>query len=278
MTLKELKFLLNRYKLSPNKLRGQNFLIDEPVLDQIIYTASQEQAELILEVGPGIGALTQRLILLDKPIVALEIERSFEPLLDKLARATTNLEIIWQDILSLGERQWQDILAKHNVGTYQVVANIPYYLTGKFIQKFMTIKPAPLNLTLLLQREVAERLVSQDKKQSLLSLAVGFYGQAKIIRLVDKSSFYPAPQVDSALVHIYNVKAWPHKVEEKKVWQLVKRGFAQKRKKLFNNLLTDTRIDKGQLSDAFVSAGLDTNVRAENLSVENWLRLAEKLY
>ncbi|MFA5126875.1 MAG: 16S rRNA (adenine(1518)-N(6)/adenine(1519)-N(6))-dimethyltransferase RsmA [Patescibacteria group bacterium] len=277
MTSAELKFLLNRYKLSPNKLRGQNFLVDDAILDQIIYTAQKREADLILEVGPGMGALTQRLILLGKPVVALEIENNFKPLLDKLAVATGNLEIIWQDIMRLSPRQWQDILARYKVGTYQVVANIPYYLTGKFIQKFMTMHPAPSSLTLLLQKEVAERLVGQDKKNSLLSLAVGFYGQAEIICLVDKKSFYPAPQVDSALVYIYNVKVWSHQVDEKKVWQLVKRGFAQKRKKLFNNLLTDTRLDREKLIGAFAAIGLDQNVRAEDLSVENWLILAKKL-
>lgn len=277
MIVTELKFLLKKYSLSPNKIRGQNFLIDESVLDKIIDTADIQPTDLILEVGPGLGALTQRLLPRVLAVVGLEIDKNFQALLSKLASLNSNLEIIWQDILSLRPESWQAVLKKYKKSEYKIVANIPYYLTGKFIQKFMLFPALPVSLTLLLQKEVAERMVAKDKKYSLLSLAVALYAEVKIVDIVKKNSFYPAPQVDSAIVHIYNIHPWSASVSEKKVWQLIHRGFAQKRKKLVNNILTDPRLQKERLEQAFVDLDLDKNVRAERLSPQQWLQLAEKI-
>lgn len=277
MTIEELKFLLNRYNLSPNKLKGQNFLIDEEVLSEIIDTADLEKDDLVLEVGPGLGALTAKLVAQVRQVVAFEVDHNFQQPLDKLSKVSQNLEIVWQDILSVSQEQWQTILTKYQATNYKIVANIPYYLTGKFIQKFMLFDIAPSSLTLMLQKEVAERLVAKDNKHSLLSLAVAFYGQVNIAALVSKNSFYPVPQVDSAIVHIDSLKAWTHPAEEKFTWQLVHRGFAQKRKKLINNILTDTRLDKIRVSQAFATLNLDQNIRAENLSPSEWLELAQQL-
>lgn len=277
MIVTELKFLLKKYSLSPNKIRGQNFLIDESVLDKIIDTADIQPTDLILEVGPGLGALTQRLLPRVLAVVGLEIDKNFQAPLSKLASLNSNLEIIWQDILSLRPESWQAVLKKYKKSEYKIVANIPYYLTGKFIQKFMLFPALPVSLTLLLQKEVAERMVAKDKKYSLLSLAVALYAEVKIVDIVKKNSFYPAPQVDSAIVHIYNIHPWSASVSEKKVWQLIHRGFAQKRKKLVNNILTDPRLQKERLEQAFVDLDLDKNVRAERLSPQQWLQLAEKI-
>lgn len=277
MTIEELKFVLNKYNLTPNKLRGQNFLLDETVLAEIIATAELKPNDLVLEVGPGLGALTARLLPQVKQVVALEIEHNFKRPLEKLVALSPNLEIVWQDILSLPEQQWQEILAKYQTQDYKIVANIPYYLTGKFIQKFLQFKPSPKSMTLMLQKEVAERLVAKDKKQSLLSLSVAFYGQAIVAAPVPKKCFYPVPQVDSAVIHINNIKAWAYPVDEKFTWQLIHRGFAQKRKKLINNILTDTRLEKDQVSQAFIKLKLDKNIRAENLSPKNWLDLVSLL-
>ena len=141
----------------------------------------------------------------------------------------------------------------------------------------MSFKPAPKSLTLMIQKEVAQRLVASDQKQSLLSLAVAFYGEASLAVVVPKTCFYPVPQVDSAVIHINNIKAWSYPVDEKFTWQLIHRGFAQKRKKLINNILTDTRLDKDKVEQAFTKLNLDKNIRAENLSTQNWLDLVALL-
>lgn len=276
MTIEELEFLLKKHHLTPNKIRGQNFLISDEVLDDIVASSGIDKETLVLEVGPGLGALTQRLIAKAKQVVALEIDHNFKIVLDKLVKVNKNLEIIWQDILSLTDQKWQSILDRYNFGDYKIVANIPYYLTGKFIQKFVLADKKPLSMTLMLQKEVAQRVVD-NKKQSLLSLAVAFYAKSQLIRIVTKDNFYPQPKVDSAILYIYDIHSWDYDVAEKKTWQIIKRGFAFKRKKLFNNLLSDQNIDKEKLQAIFSKIGLDLNIRAEKLTVDDWLNIVKYL-
>ena len=140
MNKEELKFLLDKYNLTPNKIRGQNFLISDEVLDQIISAEQISKSDLVLEIGPGLGALTSRLVKEARQVVAFEVDKNFKKPLDKLSALAGNLEIFWQDILSLSTRQLADILEKHKSKEYKVVANIPYYLTAKFIQKFIQQK------------------------------------------------------------------------------------------------------------------------------------------
>ncbi len=277
MTKEEIKYLLERYDLTPNKLRGQNFLLDEEVLDVIIAKSKVTKDDLVLEVGPGLGALTQKLAVKVERVVAFEIEDSFRLPLEKIAKLNNNINIQWQDILTLQTGQWQAIMAGYKKNSYKIVANIPYYLTGKFIQRFVSFDPVPESMTLMVQKEVAERIIAKDHKMSMLALAVQLYGQVEILQMVNKKSFWPEPKVDSAVIHIFAIKKWSHQLEEKKVWQLIKRGFAKKRKKLLNNLLSDPSLDKDILLVAFNKIGLSENVRAENLAPETWIKLAELL-
>lgn len=278
MTKEEIKYLLQRYDIAPNKLRGQNFLLDEEVLDYIIMKAKVAKEDLVLEVGPGLGALTQKLAAKNAQVVAFEIEDNFRAPLDKIEKLNSNTEIIWQDILTLDAKQWQAILAQKKFTHYKVVANIPYYLTGKFIQKFVSFDPVPDSLTLMVQKEVAERIEAKDDKMSMLSLAVKLYAKVEMLRLVPKKCFWPEPKIDSAVIHIFDIKKWTYPVEEKKTWQLIKRGYAKKRKKLVNNLLSDPSIEKKSLLEAFQKIGLDENIRAENLQATTWVKLAELLF
>lgn len=278
MHLEELKFLLSQYHLTPNKVRGQNFLISNEVLADILQAADLKSSDLVLEVGPGLGALTTQLLARARQVVAFEVDKNLENLLNHLVKLNKNLDLHWQDILSLKERQWQDILLEQKAKDYKIVANIPYYLTGKFINQFLSFKNPPQSMTLMVQREVAERVEAKDAKNSLLSLAVAFYGRAQIVRLVPKNNFFPVPKVDSAILKIDQIKPWTYKAEEKLVWQLIKRGMAHKRKKLFNNLLSDPGIAKEQLEKIFMSLKIDQNARAEDLDKELWLKLAGKIY
>lgn len=277
MTKSELDFLLKKYNLTPNKVRGQNFLISDKVLADIVGAAEIKKDDLILEVGPGLGALTQELLKTSNQVVAFEIEKNFIKPLNKLKEVSKNLEIIWQDILSLQDKEWSDILGRYKKKNYKIVANIPYYLTNKFIQKFILAKNQPQSMTLMIQKEVAERIVVKDSKQSLLSLSVALYAKSKIVGIVTKENFLPAPKVDSAIIHIYDLKPWSYSCSEKTTWQLIKRGFASKRKKLINNLSTDPNLDKEKILTIFSQLNLDKNVRAENLLPQDWLNLSKKL-
>ena len=276
MILEELKFLLKNYGLTPNKLRGQNFLISDEVLEDIVNVSEISRNDLVLEVGAGLGALTQKLAEQAKQVVALEIDQNFKKVLDKLVKINNNVEIIWQDILSLTEDQWQKVLQRYKFADYKIVANIPYYLTGKFIRKFTSASKKPVSMTLMLQKEVALRAVD-NKKNSLLSLAIAFYAKSKVIYIVTKENFYPQPKVDSAILYIYDINGWSYDVDEKKTWALIKWGFAFKRKKLFNNLLSDPQIDKRHLTLIFEKLQLDLNIRAEKLRVEDWINIVKSL-
>jgi len=277
MNQQELQFLLNKYHLTPNKVRGQNFLISDDVLEDTIKAADVNGTDLVLEVGPGMGALSQKLLARAGQVVAFEVDKNFQKPLNKLMAATNNLELVWQDILSLTDRQWEDILQRYQAKNYKIVANIPYYLTAKFIQKFILAEKKPQSMTLMIQKEVAERIAAKNNKHSLLSLSVALYANSELVRLVNKENFYPQPKVDSAVIHIFGVHKWDYDVDEKYVWQLIRRGFASKRKKLSNNLLTDQNLDRKKLSATFVKMGLDDNIRAENLSPTDWLKLCKNL-
>lgn len=277
MDKNQLSFLLKKYNLTPNKIRGQNFLISDQVLQDIISASQIKKDDLILEVGPGLGALTQELIKHGDRVVAFEVDKNFAKVLNKLKEVANNLEIVWQDILSLTDADWAKILFKHKKDNYKIVANIPYYLTSKFIQKFILAEKQPESMVLMIQKEVAERIVARDDKNSLLSLSVAFYAKSKIETIVTKDNFYPAPKVDSAVINIFDIHFWSYSQDEKKTWQLIKRGFASKRKKLVNNLSTDPNLSKEKILDVFLKLKLDKNVRAENLSPEDWLNLSQNL-
>lgn len=277
MNKDQLSFLLKKYNLTPNKIRGQNFLISDKVLASIVSAAQIKKDDLILEVGPGLGALTQELMKYGDRVVAFEVDKNFNKALNKLKEVSNNLEIVWQDILSLTDKDWAKILFKYKKDRYKIVANIPYYLTSKFIQKFILAEKKPESMVLMIQKEVAERIVAKDNKNSLLSLSVAFYAQSKIETVVTKDNFYPAPKVDSAVINIFDIHSWSYQQEEKKTWQLIKRGFASKRKKLVNNLSTDTNLDKEKILEVFSLLNLDKNVRAENLRSEDWLKLSQNL-
>lgn len=277
MNLEDLKFLLKKYQLTPNKVRGQNFLVSEEVLDKIVGVANLGKEDLVLEVGPGLGALTQRLISLAGQVIAFEVDRNFQPCLEKLAATTRNLEIIWQSILDLREEEWLAVLRKYKKNKYTIVANLPYYLTGKFMQKFILAKHKPEAMVLMVQKEVAERMMKKNNKHSLLSLSLDFYAQSSLVAIVGKENFFPQPQVDSAIISISNLRSWTYPEEEELVWQLVHRGFVSKRKKLFNNLLSDPKLNKELLNKAFTTIGLDKNIRAEDLTAHNWLALVKNL-
>ncbi len=276
MTKVELKKLLNKYNLSPNKIRGQNFLISDNTLNIIIKKANIQVDELILEIGPGLGSLTKKLIKNSKKVIAIEVDKNFKNYLNFLKKDFDNLEIIWQDILSLTNKQFKKILIKSNLDNYKIVANIPYYLTSKLINKFLSFKKQPLNMILMVQKEVADRMVA--KKNSLLSLAISFYADVEIVDIVKKENFYPIPKVNSAIINIYNIHKWNYNIDENKLWILIRRGFSSKRKKLINNLSTDINLKKEKLIKIFDKINIDKNIRAEDLSKENWIDLFINIY
>ena len=270
MTVNELKSQLARYNIRPDKRLGQNFLLNEEVLDKIVEAADLSKADTILEIGPGLGFLTARLGQRAGKVIAIEKDRKLARVLNKIFKKNKNIKIINDDVLYLTADSSQ------LTAGYKVVANIPYYLTGKIIQNFLTARYKPNLMVLLLQKEVAKRITALPGQMSILSVSVQLYADPEIISHVGKENFYPVPEVDSATVRLKILSKPRLAVDEKEFFRLVKIGFSNKRKQLQNNLAAGLgkTVDYKEL---LVDLQLNPLTRAQDLSLVEWGRLYDKL-
>lgn len=240
----------------------------------MIKSAGEEKpVDLVLEVGPGKGALTRSLVRAFPKIIAVEKDRALASDLTEALRkeGVSNCEIISGDVLRV------DIAALLGNRTYAVIANIPYYLTSRLIRVFLERQKKPNYMILMVQKEVAERIVARPPKMNLLALSVQAYGKPRIVGRVSKKEFVPAPQVDSAIVkisHISRIFFANQKLDEKKFFQLLRAGFSQKRKKLANSL-AGFFSSKKIAEEKIKKAGFLPNVRPQELSLENWASIIE---
>ncbi len=247
---------------------GQHFLTSKKFIDDVIRVAEIGKDDVVVEIGPGKGALTKGLLQKAEQVVAIEKD---DDLTQKLKK--TFAEEVEQKRFTLiaGDALSVDI-DEYTKKPYLLVANIPYYITGRIIRHFLSRKQQPISMTLIMQKEVAERLVCRDGKESLLSLSVKAYGRARFIEKIPARYFSPKPQVDSAIVHISNIsRIFFEDVDEKLFFTFLKAGFEHKRKKMINNL--ETLYPKDVLRKAFTSCGVSESSRAEELSLEMWKRL-----
>jgi 16S rRNA (adenine1518-N6/adenine1519-N6)-dimethyltransferase len=265
--LRELEKIFSKYHVNPVKFRGQNFLVDEEVLDEIISAAEIKSENTVLEIGPGLGFLTERLIGRAKKVIAVELDTQLFKILRKKFEEIKNLELINEDILAFSPPTEK----------YKLVANIPYEITSAILQKFLTCVLPPEEIVLMVQKEVAERIVSPEKR-SLLSISVWLYGEPETVATVPATAFYPEPEVMSAIlrVKIKNLSAEERQNNEKAL-KIAKIGFVSPRKKLINNLSASLAMPKENLLPVFVELGLGDNVRAEELAPDDWLRLEREL-
>jgi len=256
------------------KSLGQNFLKVPSVVETMLDVAQISNDDTILEIGPGNGIITQELLARASHIVALELDdRLIQHLQKKFFKeiAQERFTLIHCDALLFDPTPVATF-----TGHYKIVANIPYYITGHFLRRYLSQIKQPQSLTLLVQKEVAERIVSQDKKASLLSLSVQAYGRAKLVRVIPKSAFAPEPKVDSAILHIdiegRNFDSFLH---EESFFSLIHSGFAHKRKQLASNLKQSH--SKIPWTDIFSHHNLRHDIRAEDLSFTQWKILSRQL-
>lgn len=247
---------------------GQNFLVDEQALAQIVAAADIQPTDTIVEIGPGLGVLTSELSKRAGKVFAIEKDDKFAEVL-KTQYTSSNVKIINQDALDFDPGSYQ---LKAN--SYKLVANIPYNITSLIIRKFLEEENRPEIIVLLVQKEVAERIIAEPGDMSLLAVSVQFYAEAEIVAIVSKESFFPIPKVDSAIIKL-KVKSQKHKVQSREFFRIVKFGFAAKRKTLENNLSAGMHIKKDDARDIIKKAGFEAKIRAEDLSVEDWIRLFE---
>ena len=279
--LSQTKYLIKKVNLKPDKLKGQNFCIDEELLKEIVKAADVSGKDTVLEVGAGFGFLTTELLKKAKKVIAVEIDSKLFKVLKQLEKFNDNLEIIEGDILQIPRNKFQ-VTKKSQIPNlkfqnYKIVANLPYSITSTFLKKFLTGELKPESMTLLIQKEVAQRICARAGQMSLLALSVQLYAQPKIIRFVSKNSFWPKPKVDSAILQIDKIGGFPYQsqVEEQKFWQVLKIGFSAKRKTLENNLANGFYLPKEKARQIIVQAGLKPISRAQELSLAEWLRLAK---
>jgi len=272
----------------PTKL-GQNFLRDEKVLKKIIDSANLSTDDLVIEIGPGGGLLTEALAKKCKKIVAIEIDGSLCTLLRNRFSNKKNVEIINANILKIDLRQlisnFQIPISNKIPGSkfqipnfpYKVIANLPYYITSPIIRLFLESEFPPQEMILMVQKEVAERIIAKPGQMSVLAVSVQYYAAAELLFAVSKNSFFPVPEVDSAVIRITrNPEPVARSSEEvKKFFRVVRAVFSAKRKTLVNNLSSSFHLNKKEVEEKIKKIGLNPKVRAQELSVEEWKKLTK---
>ncbi len=254
-------------EIKPNKLLGQNFLVDKTVLAKIIEAAQLSKEDTILEIGPGLGILTEELAKHAGRVFAIEKDEKLVEILKEKFQKNKNIEIISGDALKFES-------FKLKIKNYKVVANIPYYLTAHLIRTFLESSNPPQAMTLMVQKEVARRICARPPEMSLLAVATQFYATAKIQAGVSRKSFRPQPKVDSAIIKI-TPYPFLRQNQSKIFFKVVRAGFSQPRKQLINNLSRGLKIDRAKIAETLKKIGLQPEQRAETLSVEDWKNLSK---
>ncbi len=270
--------------LKPKKSLGQHFLHSPSALKKIVDAAHIAPGETVLEIGPGTGVLTKALLETGAKVVAIEKDnRAFDVLSNKFAPEIVNekLELVIGDVLEENFSSTSNLSTKLREGKYALVANIPYYITGAILEKFLEYSPRPNRMVLLVQKEVAERIVARDKKESILSISVKAFGTPRVIAIVPRGAFVPAPNVDSAILEINDIsgknftaitKKNQNNVEIARFFEIVKVGFAHKRKFVKRNL--ESVLDQKTLEQIWTEQNIPEKIRAEDMSLEQFIYLS----
>lgn len=258
--------------LKKKKSLGQNFLKDKNILNKIVSAGEIVKEETILEIGPGDGGLTEKLLEKGARVIAVEKDDRLIPILkEKFAKEISSEKfiLIHEDILDFKPKAFG-----FNDLNFKIIANIPYYITGEIMRKALSEWPNAKNIVLLIQKEVAKRIVASDQKESLLSISVKVFGSPKLISIVKAGSFSPAPKVDSAILKIENISNKNlGEVAKERFFEIVKAGFAHKRKMISGNL---KNIFGEKTEEKLASCNINPNQRAEEISLEKWLCLAQQ--
>lgn len=272
---------------------GQNFIVDEFLLEDIANESGINKSDYVIEIGPGNGALTRCLLDRVKHVVTIEIDKSLIPLLTSNLKNYKNISIITADFMDYNFENVLNEFSKFgfdkNNNHIKVVANLPYYITSPIIN-LLLLNPYISEMTIMVQKEVAERITAKpnSKDFGILTLACNYFSDTEMIMLVSKECFFPVPKVDSAVVHfkkhsnftdLSNPKNFhiEENEEYKKLFSLIRASFSQRRKKLSNSLANTISIDKSTLSSIFNSLNFDENTRAENLSLDDYKNLLTAL-
>ena len=273
------KEIINKYSFAFQKKFGQNFLIDSNILESIVSAADITKDDFVLEIGPGIGTMTQYLCEAARQVVAVETDKMLIPILKDTLSEYDNVEVINQDVLKL------DIKAlaqeKNNEKPIKVVANLPYYITTPIIMGLFESKVPIESITIMVQKEVADRMQTGpgSKDYGALSLAVQYYADAKVQLNVSASCFMPRPNVDSAVIKLTAHEKPVVDVDETLMFKVIRASFNQRRKTLVNGLKNSSELDytKEEIVQAIKAIGKEENIRGEKLTLEEFAALSNSL-
>lgn len=274
--LTQTKQLLRQAGLRARKGLGQHFLVDGGVLKDILSAAELRPTDTVIEVGPGLGVLTRELARRAGRVVAVELDDSLASLLKEALASFGNVTIVNQDILKVDPQALLRQRLPDGEGDslrYKVVANLPYYISSPVLRHFLEASHKPQCLVVMVQKEVARQITAQPGQMSLLSISVQLYGEPRIVKYVRASSFYPAPEVDSAILRITVYPRPVVEVDTESFFTVVRAGFSAARKQLANSLAQGLNRPKAEALSLLEKAGIDSHRRAETLSLEEWARL-----
>ena len=280
--LQETKFIMKKYNIKANKNLGQNFLVSNDAINQIVNSGEIEKDDLIIEIGPGLGTLTKELLERAKKVICVELDNKMVEILNERFSLYDNLEILNQDIL---KTDLKEIIKKeknqNNIKDVKIIANLPYYITTPIIMKLLEEKLDLKSITVMIQKEVAERLIATpgEKNTGAITYTVYYYAEAKKITEVPNTSFIPEPEVTSEVIRLGIRKNPPVETKDTELmFKIIKNAFMQRRKTLLNSL-TNTKIfnNKDEGAKILKTLNLSENIRAEELTLKNFAEITDLL-
>lgn len=270
---KVVKDIIDFYNFRFSKSLGQNFLVDKNFVEKIVDRADVKDTN-VLEIGPGIGTITYEMAKSARKVVAIEIDSSLLPIIEENMEEFDNFKLIHEDIL---KANLEKIVEEEFSGeAFKVVSNLPYYITTPIIEKLVTSKLPCTDMTIMVQKEVADRMLAteKDKEYSSLSVFIKYFSEAEKITNVPKSVFMPQPKIDSTVLKL-KLRKYRDDVDESKLFALVHAGFNKRRKTILNSLAD--AVDKEKLRLAFDKLGINEKLRAENLSLDDFIDLTKTI-
>ena len=282
-TLIETRKIMKKFNIVANKRYGQNFLIDDNILEEIVNSADITKDDLVIEIGPGLGNLTEYILSRAKYAILVEIDLKMIKVLEDRFKDRKNYILINDDILKVNiDKLVEEIKSKNDLSfrSVKVVANLPYYITTPIIFKLLEDENSISDITVMVQKEVAQRMVAKPKSKDfgILTLMVDYFSNADIRVLVPNSSFIPEPGVMSAVINLKKNRKYSVK-NKKMFFELIHKAFAQRRKKMINSLSSTNfnNMTKQELEDLFKRCNLDFNTRAEELTIEEFIELVNNI-
>lgn len=274
---KETMFILKKYNISANKSLGQNFLVDDNVIENIVESANITKEDLVIEIGPGLGTLTARLLEKAKKVIAIELDNRMINILNDRFSLYENFELINEDVLKVDLRK---LISENKAQKVKVVANLPYYITTPIIMKLLEDKLEIESITVMVQKEVAKRLTAKpgDKLSGAITYSVNYYCEPKEVVIVPNSSFIPEPEVESEVIKLKLRKEPPVQIKNEEIFfKLIKASFMQRRKTLINGITNSGIMKKEEFKELLKKVGLNENVRGESLSMQDFANIANEM-